>query len=181
MIQTTIKIPDKLKGLGAGSDDLFSRIQMERLAQIGRDSVVARTRKGLGSDDTPMAALSTKTSAVKSQGKVVRIRSGYAGWKAKKGLNPFRDLWGTGQQGGHMLDNLSVRQATPGSARIAFTSKHQREKALANEQRAPFLGWSPSNVADVMKAASEMFRSEVRAVASNFPALIRKFRGRKAA
>ena len=181
MIQNTVRGLDKFKGLGQGSDDLFDRVRMEKLAKILRDSVVARTRRGLGSDDVPMKALSVKTSAVKVKGKIVRIRPGYAGWKAKKGLNPFRDLWGTGQQGGHMLDNLTVRQVTPNSARIALTALHQREKALANEQRDPWLGCSPSNVQDAVKAVREMFRSAVRAGASNLPALLRKLRGRRAA
>jgi len=181
MIQTSIKGAAKLRGLGQGSDDLFSRVRMGKLAEFARDTVVARIRTGRGSDDAAMAPLSRKTSAVRNAGKVVRIRSGYAEAKARRGLQPIRDWWGTGKDGGHMLDNLTVRQATPNSARIAITSKKQRDKAIANERRSPALSFSPADVEKITARAVEMFRAEVRASVSDFKKLVRKLKGRRAA
>lgn len=168
MIQTKIKGLERLKEKRGWSDAHFSAVlNMQKLGQVGRDSVVARVRKGIGSNDSPMPPLSSKTSAVKNQGKVVRIRGGYAEAKAKRGLQPFRDLYGTGKQGGHMLDNFTVRPPSKNangaaSVKIAFTQTVQRVKALANERRASFAEFSPTDTAKVFEAARLMFRAGVR-------------------
>jgi hypothetical protein len=179
MVSVGINGAKAIGGLGPGSEGLFRRRQVEVLAQFARDTVVERVRRGVGSNDAAMPALSRKTSAVRSRGKVVRIQSGYAAWKAARGLQPMRDLWGTGKDGGHMLDNLTVRQVSEQSARIAFTQTKARQKALANEKRTPFLSFSDGDMSRIAKRAGEMFGAEVRAIGSVTEA-IRRVRRRVA-
>ncbi|MCU1326881.1 MAG: hypothetical protein JWN34_2251 [Bryobacterales bacterium] len=183
MIQTTIKGTDKLKGFGSGSDDLFSRMQMERLAQFSRDTVVARIRKGIGSDGSPMPALKGGNSRIfvaRVNGKARFESQTYAGRKSKAGMQPLRDLYGTGKQGGHMLNNLTVRSVTPDSAKIAFTSRDGRSKAMTNEKRAPFLGFAPQDVEAIKAKAADLFRSGIQGGAMSLPKIIREFRKRAA-
>ena len=180
MIQTTIKGTDQLRGFGRTSGALAEVAipirQMERLGQFARDVVVSRVRKGLGADGSAMPPLKGKMYARKRKdGSFGVNRSIYAGWKAKRGLQPFRDLWGTGKQGGHMLDKFTARPGTATLVRIAFTTRDSRIKALANEKRAPFLGFAPQDVSAIKAKASEIFRSEIRSTTGGFRNLMRKF------
>jgi hypothetical protein len=109
-----------------------------------------------------------------AHGKFVRQRLGYAGWKAEHGLRPIRDMWGSGKEGGHMLDNFTVRSASESSVRLAFTQNKARARALSNERRTPFLSWSDSDVAKIMDRAAAMFKEEVSASTASFPALVRR-------
>jgi hypothetical protein len=132
MISTSAKLtgfdeyaPANGKNVRLKTDDLFSRQQMIKLGQVGRESIIARVRKGRGVTDAAMPRLkgANVKSKVKGQENVYRMISAYAGWKHRHGLNPWRDLWGAGK-GGHMLDNFTVRAggATADTIKIAFTS-----------------------------------------------------------
>ena len=165
MIKTTVKFSGvNLGGLGLGSGSLFRKVQMQRLGEFALKTVIERTKKGVGSDDSPMPALSQKYSAVKSKGKFVRQRVPYALWKAEHGLQPFRDLSGTGKQGGHMLDNPSVRLATESSVKMAFTSRTARMKAVANEKRTPFFSFSDADEKKIREYAEQLFHAQVEVI-----------------
>lgn len=126
--------------------------------KIGRAAVEIlkkRLDKGEGSDGQPMPPLSVKTSAVRGEdGQFLRQRRGYADAKARRGLKPIRDLIGRGV-GGHLRDGIRVTVATDHSVTIAITSRIARIKAMANERRAPWFGFSPDDaqqIADMVKA-----------------------------
>lgn len=81
-----------------------------------------------------MPALKASRIQTVKSGKLVSFkRIGYAAWKAAHGLRPVRDLIGDGSQGGHVWDSFSVRSVSETLVRMAFTQKHQREKALATK------------------------------------------------
>lgn len=164
MINASIKTSAGISGFGFDSASLFRKVQMERLGNFALDTVIKRTKSGIGSNDTPFPPLSGKTSPIKHNGKFARQRIGYAGWKAAHGLNAVRDMVGTGKEGGHMLDNPSVRLATEDMVRMAFTSRSARSKALANEKRTPFFSFSPSDEAKIMQYAAQMFKAQVQAI-----------------
>lgn len=101
---------------------------------------------GIGSDGQPMRPLSGKTKAVfdRSGGKpkfVERLYGGYRGTKAKRGLPPTRNLLWTGE----MRGDIRVNYVDDQTAKISITRKPSREKALANERRAPWWGLSPAS------------------------------------
>lgn len=159
------KLSGNWGGLGSGSGSLMRRLDMERLGNFGIATIRARTAVGIGSDGAPMPALKASRIQTVVTGKLVQFkRVGYAAWKASKGLMPVRDLIGDGSQGGHMWDNFSVRSVSETLVRMAFTKKHQREKALANEQRAPFLSFSPADQIKVAAEASRLFGINVRSL-----------------
>ncbi len=112
----------------------------------------------------PMKALSGKTSPVLHRGKFVRQRLGYAAWKSKHGLQPIRDLTGSGVEGGHMLDNLSVRSVSETAVRMSITARQARAKALANEKRAPWLSFSDGDERAIVAYARQLFESQVEAI-----------------
>jgi hypothetical protein len=174
MIRASIKITGSNPLLGAGRRSLggkaplplsFGQDQMRQLAQFGLDTVITRTKRGIGSDDSSMPALSQKKSALKREGRFVRQRVGYAAWKSAHGLQPIRDLVGSGKEGGHMLDNASVRGVSEQSATIAFTARKARQKALSNEKRTPFFSFSPSDSRKIMEFAAKLFNAQVQAIA----------------
>ena len=139
----------------------FRQQDMVRLATVGVASILERTRLGRGPTDGPAKPLSQS----------------YARFKLRRGLIPRRDLRGTGMfpvkargRGaklkkavtrfvGHMMDNLSVRTVSDNIATAGFTTLAARTKAQANNQREPFLVWSPKNRAAVMEAARQIFRA----------------------
>jgi hypothetical protein len=181
MIRVTAKFEGvQVGGLGGGSLDIFRRRQMEKIGNFALRTVIERTKRGIGSDGAAMPPLSTKRSAVlgtsgKGKGRVVRIRDGYAGYKAKHGLQPIRDLVGDGKQGGHMLDNPSVRSVTDSTAKIAFTSRSARIKALANERRTPFFSFSADDETKIAAYARTLFAEAVRSFRTDM------FKGRRRA
>lgn len=161
MISVTTKLSGGVAGLGFNSASLFQKNQMQRLGEFGIATVKARVARGVGSDDAPMKALSAKTSPILHHGKFVRQRESYAQWKLKHGLQPIRDLMGTGKEGGHMMDNLTVRSVTESTVRMAFTARQARAKALSNERRTPFLSFSDADERKIVTYAAQMFRSQV--------------------
>lgn len=152
------RIP-QLSRLTAG----FSQAEMAVLAQVGLGSVQARAEAGIGSDDLPMQPLSR----------------GYARRKERLGAPPIRNLRLTGD----MLSNLSVRQVSAESARIAFTTESARTKALANERRTPWLGWSSVDVQTITATAEEMQAQHinslsVRSLLRSSPPVLSRGKGR---
>jgi hypothetical protein len=141
------------------------RLDMERLGKFAIQTIIQRTARGLGSDGLPMPALKASRIQTVKSGKLVSFkRIGYAAWKAAHGLRPVRDLIGDGSQGGHMWDKFSVRSVSETLVRMAFTQKHQREKALANERRAPFLSFSPEDQKKIAAEASRIFGANVQSL-----------------
>jgi hypothetical protein len=147
----------KVRLLGFG----MQKYQMLKIGQAGLDDLKARVREGLGVNDAPMPPL--KERRVTRLGNVVVLGAdrGYKGFKAKIGKKPIRDLTLTGR----MLANLSVRSASAEQVKIGLTSAKERQKALANERRAEWLGWSPRNIEVVMKEARRLFKLNVAALA----------------
>ena len=166
MIETSVKFSGfkSVGGLGTGSDSLFRKIEMQRLGEFALKTVIARTKKGIGSDDASMRPLKPGKAvqfARRENGRAKFRNASYAAWKASHGMQPIRDLVGDGRQGGHMLDNPSVRSVSETSVRMAFTSRSARQKALTNEKRTPFFSFSSNDEKAIMGLAEEMFRSRV--------------------
>jgi hypothetical protein len=160
-------------------DELFNIRQMERIGNFAVARIMVRAKAGIGSDGQKMPPLKGKARAIKNaEGKTVRYMTFYANQKKRRGLNPFRDLVGFGKDG-HMLDNLTVRQVTPNSVKIALTSRKARIKGLANEKLHPWLGFAPSDKDEIVKFAGGIFKSEVSGATRNAPDIIRRFRGPK--
>lgn len=164
MIQTTVKFDGPRGGLGVNSASLFQKAQMERLGKFAISTIRKRVARGIGSDDSAMPPLSAKHSAVKVHGKFVRQRVPYSQFKASHGLQPIRDLAGTGKDGGHMLDNLSVRSVSETNVRMGFTQNKARQKALSNEKKTPWLGFSDGDERAIIAYAEQMFRSQVEVI-----------------
>lgn len=125
-----------------------------------------RVARAQGSDDSPMPALSGRGSAVTRDGKFLRQRPGYREQKQRSGGKGIRDLYGTGKQGGHMLDALRVTEAGPSYVKMSITTRWGRIKARANEQRAPWFGFSTKDGRKVLGDLIEMHRDTVIAVAA---------------
>lgn len=119
----------------------FFDIQMGRLAATGLASIKGRVSKGIGANDQQMPPL----------------KRGYAIQKSKQGKGNRRNLSFTGA----MLDNLTVRSANSREARIALTKASERTKALANQLRSPWLGWSANDIRTVMGVATQIWKTEV--------------------
>ena len=178
----TIKFEGKKVRLGGFSSTgarggySLATYQMLQLGSFANKTVIERTRSGVGSDDRQFPPLSGKQWALKNKqtGKFARIMAGYAAAKARKGLNPYRDMWGDGKQGGHMLDNSSVRYADESVVRISFTSNKQRIKAHANELRTPFYSFSDTDARKIFDFARKLW-------GQNVSRLFAVFRGQRAA
>lgn len=171
MIRTTLKFPLKSIKLKSPS---FSAQQMALIAQEGHKSVIERVTSGLGADDAPMKPLTTRAYALRGpRGNFIRKGPPYQEWKAKHGLSPIRDLVGPGE-GGHMLENLSVRYADERSAKIALTSNKARIKALANEKRSPWLWWSEKDQGRVLNYARKVFGANVEIIQETFRRAFRR-------
>lgn len=178
MIKASVKLTGSSALLGAGRRSLggkaplplsFSQDQMRQLGQFALDTVIARTKRGIGSDDSAMPALK-HGRGVEFAGRIggraqFRPKLGYAAWKAAHGLQPVRDLVGTGKEGGHMLDNPSVRSVSEKSVTMAFTSRKARVKALANEKRTPFFSMSSADQKKIMDFAAQLFGGAVAEIA----------------
>jgi hypothetical protein len=68
--------------------------------------------------------------------------------------------------GAHMLDNFTVRSATETSVRLDISAQWARDRARANEQRAPWFGFSPKDIRSVMLAAQQIFHANVTSLAA---------------
>jgi hypothetical protein len=163
MIQTSITLSGAA-GLGINSESLFRKTQMQRLGEFGIRTVKARVARGVGSEDNAMRPLSGKNRAIFKHGKFVRQAVGYAAWKSKHGLQPIRDLAGTGQDGGHMLDNLTVRSVSESNVRMSLTARKARAKALSNEKKSPWLSFSNEDERKIVAYAAQMFHSQVEVI-----------------
>jgi len=162
----TIKFSGTARATFANSASSLMRVQdMNRLGNYAIATIRERTARGVGSDGSAMKPLKAQRIKTVAEGKLVSFkRVGYAAWKASHGLQPVRDLVGTGQQGGHMWDNFSVRSVSESLVRMAFTQRHQREKAQANEKRSPFLSFSPADQAKIAAEGARLFGANVRSL-----------------
>jgi hypothetical protein len=167
-------VPDDAKFLGGSQTDAI--FNMANLGKFALQTVLDRTRSGVGSDDAPFPELKNSRRAVKVEGKTVRIAKGYADRKKAKGLQGKRDMVGFGV-GGHMLENASVRSATAPGVRMAFTASKARVKARANERRTPFFAFSDADTEKIVAEATRQLGAEVQAsTAADFLKLLRKLR-----
>lgn len=172
MISTRVKFQgSKVKLVGDGPD----KYTWFALGQFAIKTIRDRVARGIGSDDAPMPALSGQASAITRDGKFVRRQAGYRDRKQRFGGRPIRDLYGKGDQGGHMLDNLKVREATPTSVRMDITSRLARVKARANEKRSPWFGFSARDRRIVIERMIDVFRSRGNVI--NIGARARGVRG----
>lgn len=157
----------RLIGFGPRKYQLFA------LAQAGVRSIKARVSQGIGSSDAPMPPLKGKQRSRYSEKQQRWVTFGPAeyGWpreKRKAGLNPIRDLTGTGADGGHMLDALRVTSASDTRATIDISTRKGRLKARSNEQRAPWFGFSGRDVRSMMEAARKIWGQNVEAFGAQF-------------
>jgi hypothetical protein len=119
----------------------FLDMQMARIAVVGLASVKSRVKQGIGAFDQAMPPL----------------KPGYARQKTKRGGLNVRNLTLTGA----MLDNLTLRSATTDRATIALTKNLERTKALANQRRSPWLGWSPRDQVAIAGESAKIFNAEI--------------------
>lgn len=117
--------------------------------------VKARIAKGQGPNDGPARPLSPRWAKI----------------KRRLGLNPIRDLRGTGQANskqfvtgkkarkagirfvGHMIDNFSLRTVTDNKFKAGLSQFAARKKGEGNQQREPWMVFSPSNKKEMITAA----------------------------
>jgi hypothetical protein len=59
---------------------------------------------------------------------------------------------------GHMLDDIRVTYVDDNRCKIDITTTASRTKARANENRAPWWGWSPSDIMKLSNRFAEVFR-----------------------
>ena len=142
-LQTTAKYrPLKPEALA------FTSVQMRALGTLGIQEIRDRAARGIGSDDRAMKPLNAR----------------YAKYKGYRGMPQIRNLIGTGKDGGHMLDNISIRSVTTNSVRIDITGRTARIKAAANEKKASWYGWSPNDAAEILGTAQQMAKGNIREV-----------------
>lgn len=170
MAAATIKIQFEGKKIRIGGTYgalTFATSQMLFIGSFANKTVKDRTRSGVGSDDSVFPPLSNVEKFVRTADGRIRYRlRGYAAWKAAHGLAPIRDMWGAGTQGGHMLDNSTVRYADSNTVKISFTARMARIKALANEKRTPFYSFSGEDTKKIMDYAAKLWQSNVKQVIS---------------
>ncbi len=131
------------------------------LADYGIALQLGQCAAGLGSDGAPMPGLKNGGRAVfagRVNGRATFVRQGYPAAKVKLGLQPIRDLRGPGI-GGHMLDDVRINYLDDTKATFAITTRMGRTKALANEQRAQWWGWSPASYVLLIIRAAEIFNA----------------------
>jgi hypothetical protein len=146
---------------------LGQAINMGKLGQFALATVKSRIARGVGSDDAPMPPLKASKGrefVSRVNGRAQFRQRGYAAWKAAHGLQPIRDMRGDGSQGGHMLENLTLRSATDSRAVIAFTQTKQRQKALGNEMRTPFLSFSAEDEKRILAYAQNLFNTAIQMI-----------------
>lgn len=136
----------------AGNTSLWTRAeQVRELADYGILLQLQQCAAGLGSDGAPMPPL-------KSPKRKFAVRqAGFVRFSQKS----IRNLYGTGKEGGHMLDFIRVNYLDDRKATIAITSKHQRDKARGNERRYPWWGWSPASMRKLRERAAQVFGTGV--------------------
>lgn len=159
--------------------------QMMELAQYGIQLMLDRTAKAIGSDDQPMPPLKRPANAksinagypafksrlglqpirdLRGPGGLVKTTSRTTGAKrylrSGNALVRARATTVTGWTGarGHMLDDMRVNYVDDTRATIDISTTASRTKARANEARAPWWGWSPSDVKKLMAYAEQVFQ-----------------------
>lgn len=118
--------------------------QMYALGRFGLHLIKSRVARGIGSDDAPMKPL----------------KKGYAIQKTKSGKGNRRNLSFTGD----MLRNFTIRSISATQVRMDITSPKQRIKARANEQKSPWFGWSPRDLAQLTVAGRQLFRDNIASI-----------------
>jgi hypothetical protein len=117
------------------------------LAGVLATSIRTRIKRGLDVNDNPAPRLS-------GRGKL----GGYAGLKARRGLNPIRDWTLTGQT----LQALQPLQTLPGQISVGFTDARAARIAAINNARSKQFGVSPSDRRNFIAALNTIVRSFLR-------------------
>ncbi len=152
--------------VGIGQDSWVKAEQLAWLANYYIELQQDQLDRGLGSDGTPMPKLSGGSFAkFKDNGKGgrsfdTRRHFGYVGQKRKFGGKPIRDLYGPGIKG-HMRDGIRINYLDDRMAKVSLTRKSDRDKALANERRAPWWGLSPDSARKMASAMSTIYGGSV--------------------
>jgi len=154
MIQVKVTLDPKLRQLvttyrrevGGGRLRLFGPLtpraqHMMTLGEYGVSLMKQRVGKGIGSDDAPMPPLTSR----------------YAKFKNRAKGRTVRDLSFTGS----MLGDMSLRSVSESQARIDITTRDGRMKARANEQKAPWFGWSPQDLQKLGTMFCKMFGGQM--------------------
>lgn len=165
------------------------KYQLFRLARVGVQSIKSRVSQGIGSDDTAMPPLksSRRMRWSKKQQRYVEYGTadsstfGYARRKRDMGLKPIRDLFGPGvgwtgsgssrkQRTGssHMMDALRVTSASDTRATIDISTADARMKARANEQRAPWFGFSGRDTRNMLIESRRIWGENIEAFQAQF-------------
>lgn len=121
--------------------------QIKELLEYGIQLQLDQAAKGLGSDGTAMPP-------PKSRRAFVERRNGVARFETR--TKSIRNLYGPGKDG-HMLDDIRINYLDDKKGTFAITRRSSRIKARANEQKAPWWGWSPESVRKLTARAGEIF------------------------
>ncbi len=124
--------------------------QIRDLADFGILQQLEQARRGLGSDGSAMPPLKGRG------GKFAGRRNGVATFQRKT----LRNLYGKGKDG-HMLDDIRVNYVDDRRATLTISRKSSRTKALANEQKAPWWGWSPESMRKMRERRDSLFGTGV--------------------
>lgn len=170
-VKVYVKQELRLDLLNVAQRDMF------RLGVIGVGQVVSRVQAGHGPNDGPAKALS----------------GWHQRWKTKHGLKPVRDLTVTGD----MLRSLSVRTvsenrvklgvsegfpATPRKLRAQKWVKNkkgesrqtavtQKDKAWWNQQKEPWLVFSPANMEGIRAGGQQIAQEQLLRLVKTRPKL----------
>lgn len=169
MIQTKIKYNGRrvtLAGVGP------KKYQMFALAQQYVRLLRMRALSSIDSGDNAMPPLSKRHYAIKNRktGQFVKRGQPYSMVKG----SALRDLYGTGKDGGHMLDQVRVTFASPQLAKVNITQRAARVKARRNELNivkrggSGWWGASGRDVAALYLQARRIFGQNVQALRVQF-------------
>jgi hypothetical protein len=149
---------------GIGSDDAY----MPALKQPKRKTRWSISQKKVveyGTQDTGYPAFKRKLGLkpvrdLRGPGGQVATRSDTTGrkWYLRSGsLGARTRVTGLSGERGHMLDDIRVNYVDDKRVTIDISTRASRIKARANEERAPWWGWSPSDMRKLMSRAAEIF------------------------
>jgi len=127
--------------------------QLRELAEYGIQLQKEQAAAGLGSDGAPMPPLKSSSRRV-----FASRQNGVAQFRTLRGKT-LRDLRtdGAGTGGSHMLDDIKINFMSDKQCTYGISTRLGRIKALANEQKAPWYGWSPDSVRKMTIRAGEIF------------------------
>ncbi len=154
--------------VGTRSQDI-NMVKAEQLAWLANyyiDLQQEQLDRGIGSNGTPMPRLSGgsfakfKDNSKGGRSFAERKSFGYVGQKKKFGGKPIRDLFGPGIKG-HMRDGIRINYLDDRMAKVSLTRKSDRDKALANERRAPWWGLSPVSKQKMASAMATIYGGAV--------------------